>query len=176
MLQALYYITIYPIELFLQVIFSTIYDLRPSACLAIVGVSVVMIFLLLPLYNRADQISREERERQDSMSRWVAHIRSVYKGDERFMMLQTYYRKEGYRPIYSLRSSISLLLQVPFFIAAYHFLSNLKLLDGYAFHFIKDLGKPDSLLMTGFKLGRRNHNVPICICHLSVSEESPAPA
>ena len=149
MLNALYYITIYPIELFLQVIFSVIYDLRPSACLAIIGVSVVVNFLLLPLYNRADQISRKERERQDAMSRWVAHIRSAFRGDERFMMLQTYYRKEGYRPIYSLRSSISLLLQIPFFIAAYHFLSNLKLLDGYAFHFIKDLGKPDALLAAG---------------------------
>lgn len=145
----LYYVIIYPIELFLQVVFSILYDLRPSACLAIIGVSLVVNLLLLPLYNRADRISQEERKRQDAMSYWVKHIRNAFSGDERFMMLQTYYRKQEYRPIYSLRSSISLLLQIPFFIAAYHFLSNLDLLNGYSFHFIKDLGRPDGLLIIG---------------------------
>ncbi len=145
----MYTLLIYPIEIFLQVVFSVIYDLHPSACLAIIGVSLVVNLLLLPLYNRADRISQEERLRQEAMSRWVKHIRGVFGGDERFMMLQTYYRKQGYRPIYSLRSSISLLLQIPFFIAAYHFLSNLKLLDGYAFHFIRDLGAPDALISIG---------------------------
>lgn len=149
MLSTLYLLIIYPIELFLELVFSVLYDIRPSACLAIIGVSLVVNLLLLPLYNRADQISREERDRQEAMSRWVKHIRGVFKGDERFMILQAYYRKQGYRPIYSLRSSISLLLQIPFFIAAYHFLSNLDLLNGYAFHFIKDLGQPDGLLVLG---------------------------
>ena len=102
-----------------------------------------MNILLLPLYDRADRISREERNRQEAMSQWIGHIKTVFRGDERFMMLQAYYRKQGYRPIYALRSSISLILQVPFFIAAYHFLSNLELLNGYAFHFIRDLGRPD---------------------------------
>ena len=149
MFSALYTLIIYPIELFLEVIFSIIYDLRPSACLAIIGVSLVVNFLLLPLYNRADRISQEERQRQDSMQNWVKHIRNSFTGDERFMMLQAYYRKQDYHPLYSLRSSISLLLQIPFFIAAYHFLSHLSLLKGYPFHFIKDLGEPDGLISAG---------------------------
>ena len=57
-LTILYYVIIYPIELFLQVVFSILYDLRPSACLAIIGVSLVVNLLLLPLYNRADRISQ----------------------------------------------------------------------------------------------------------------------
>lgn len=149
MFNALYTLIIYPIELFLEVVFSVIYDLHPSACLAIIGVSLVVNILLLPLYDRADRISREERNRQEAMSQWIGHIKTVFRGDERFMMLQAYYRKQGYRPIYALRSSISLILQVPFFIAAYHFLSNLELLNGYAFHFIRDLGRPDGLLSAG---------------------------
>ena len=149
MFSVLYTLVIYPIELFLEVIFSVIYDFRPSACLAIIGVSLVLNFLLLPLYNRADRISQEERQRQDSMQNWVKHIRNSFTGDERFMMLQAYYRKQDYHPLYSLRSSISLLLQIPFFIAAYHFLSHLRLLQGYPFHIIRDLGKPDGLIVIG---------------------------
>ena len=149
MFALLYSVFIYPIELILEFIFSVIYDMRNSAFLAIIGVSLVVNILLLPLYDRADRISREERDRQQAMARWVKHIRNSFSGDERFMMLQTYYRKQDYHFIYSLRSSVSLLLQIPFFVAAYHFLSNLKLLNGYGFRIIQDLGKPDGLLCIG---------------------------
>ena len=146
MISALYSLVIYPIEIFLEIFFSIIYDVHPSACLAIIGVSLVVNFLLLPLYDRADRISQSERRRQEAMSFWVKHIRETFKGDERFMMLQAYYRHEGYHPLQSLRSSVSLMLQIPFFIAAYHFLSNLRLLDGYSFHMIGDLSQPDALI------------------------------
>ncbi len=149
MISALYTLVIYPIELFLEVVFSVFYDLRHSAAFAIVGVSLVVNFLLLPLYNRADRLSKEERDRQAEMACWTGHIRRVFQGDERFMILQAYYRKKGYHPVYALRSSISLLLQIPFFIAAYHFLSGLSLLNGYPFHWIRDLGQPDGMLVLG---------------------------
>ena len=40
------------------------------------------------------------------------------------------YRQNNYSPTNALRGSVSLLLEIPFFIAAYHFLSNLELLRG----------------------------------------------
>jgi len=46
----------------------------------------------------------------------------------------------------ALRSTLSLLIQIPFFIAAYHFLSSLESLKGASFLFINDLGSPDALL------------------------------
>ena len=108
MFAALYSLIIYPIELLLETIFSIIYDIRNSAFLAIIGVSLVVNILLLPLYDRADRISQEERDRQQAMSGWEKHIRGAFRGDERFLILQTYYRKQGYKSIYSLRSSVSL--------------------------------------------------------------------
>lgn len=146
MLFALYYSIIYPIELLLESVYSILYEYRHNTGMSIIGVSIVINMLLLPLYNRADAISKEEQTKQQSMAFWVAHIKKSFKGDERFMMLQTYYRKQDYRPIYSLRSSISLLLQIPFFIAAYHFLSNLSTLRGSSFLWINDLGQPDQLI------------------------------
>ena len=147
MLSTLYYIIIYPIELLLQVVYSALYSYRHNAGLSIIGVSIVINLLLLPLYNRADSISKQDQDKQKGMESWVAHIKKAFKGDERFMILQTYYRKNRYKPIYSIRSSFSLLLQIPFFIAAYHFLSNLSTLKGLSFLWLKDLGQPDQLIV-----------------------------
>ncbi|MBQ8956125.1 MAG: YidC/Oxa1 family membrane protein insertase [Lachnospiraceae bacterium] len=145
----LYNLIVYPIELIVEVVFSTINGLCRNPGIAILGVSFVVSILVLPLYTQADAIQDEERKKQEKLSYWVGHIKKTFKGDERFMMLSAYYRKENYHPLYSLRSSISLLLQVPFFIAAYHFLSNLELLNGKSFWLIRDLGKPDGLLTVG---------------------------
>ena len=149
MLQALYYITIYPIELVLEICFAVINRIGNNPGIAIIGVSIVINFLLLPLYLRADRIQAEEKERQDGMKRWTEHIRKVFKGDEKVMMLSTYYRKLDYHPLYALRSSVSLMLQIPFFIAAYHFLTHLSLLQGTAFLCIDDLGAADGLIHIG---------------------------
>ena len=45
-----------------------------------------------------------------------------------------------------MRGATSLLLEIPFFIAAYRFLSGLSILQGVSFGPIADLGKPDGLL------------------------------
>ena len=117
--------------------------------LAVIGVSLAVSLLTLPLYHRADMVQQKARDIQQKMARWVNHIRRTFKGEERFMMLRTYYRINGYSPLSALNGSISLLLEIPFFIAAYHFLSHLDVLNRASFWIIKDLGKPDGLLKLG---------------------------
>ncbi len=63
------------------------------------------------------------------------------------MILQTYYRQNHYKPTDALKGSMSLLLEIPFFMAAYNFLSELELLNGAALGPIGDLGAPDALLV-----------------------------
>ena len=159
MFSVLYNILISPIELVLEVIFELMFRLlghgRTNQGLAVIGVSLAVSLLTLPLYRRADAVQQQARDTQKKMSRWVNHIRKTFKGDERFMMLKTYYRINGYSPLSALNGSISLLLEIPFFIAAYHFLSHLSVLSGSSFWIIKDLGKPDSLI----KLGALSINV-----------------
>ena len=147
MAQALYYLIIYPIELLLEVAFSVFYDFWSDLGYAIIGVSLVVNLLMLPLYNKADKISEAERHKQEEMKPWIQRIRKAFHGDERFMMLNTFYRKQDSHPLYALRSSLPLLLQIPFFIAAYHFLSHFSKLNGSVFGWIKDLGKPDSMVI-----------------------------
>lgn len=147
MLHALYQLIISPIEILLEVVFSLLYDFRHDAGLSIIGLSVVVNILLLPLYNRADKISECERQKQKDMAADIRHIKKTFYGDERFMMLQTYYRKKAYRPVHSLRASLPLLFQIPFFIAAYHFLTHLSLLFNMSFLWIKSLSAPDGVIM-----------------------------
>lgn len=69
------------------------------------------------------------------------------------MILSTFYRQNHYHPLYGLRSSLSLLIQIPFFIAAYTYLSNMESLKGSSFYFIHNLGMSDGLLtINGFNI------------------------
>lgn len=113
---------------------------------AIIALSLAINLLVLPLYKRADELQEEEKETASRLKRGVEHIKKTFHGDERFMMLQTYYKQNNYKTYYALKGSLSLILQVPFFIAAYRFLSELQLLQNYAFGPIADMGKPDGLL------------------------------
>ena len=153
MFSILYNILISPIELVLEIIFELMFRIlghgQANQGLAVIGVSLAVSLLTLPLYRQADAVQQKARDIQKKMSRWVNHIRKTFNGDERFMMLRTYYRINNYSPLSALNGSISLLLEIPFFMAAYHFLSHLGSLNGASFWIIKDLGKPDGLLHIG---------------------------
>ena len=145
----LYNIIITPLELFIELVFTFMNAVFDNPGIAVIFVSIAVQLLCFPLYKRADDIQEQERQKQKEMERWVTHIKKTFKGDERFMMQQAYYREVGYKPIYAIKGSISLLLQVPFFLAAYNFLSKLKALEGVYFLGIADLSKPDQLIHIG---------------------------
>ena len=153
MFSILYNIIISPIELVVEFVFEIMFRMvgqrETNQGLAVIGVSVAISLLTLPLYYRADAVQQKERDLNKRLSRWTKHIRNTFKGDERFMMQQAYYRENGYSPLQALNGSISLLLEIPFFIAAYHFLSNLTVLNGASFGPIENLGAPDHLIKIG---------------------------
>ncbi len=148
-LTILYTLIISPLELLFEVIFSVADRLIGNSGLAIVFLSIAVNFLVLPLYKRADELQAEENDIQAKMAPTVKHIKKEFTGDERFFMLQAYYRVNSYKPVYALKSSASLLLQIPFFIAAYRLLSGMQSLQGTPFGFISDLGKEDATFMLG---------------------------
>lgn len=147
--EILYTILLGPLELFFEVTFIITNRAINNPGLSIIALSVVMNFLVLPLYMRADAMQEEERDMEAKLHDGVAHIKKTFKGDERMMMLNTYYRQNGYKPTYVLRGAVSLLLEIPFFITAYKFLSHLEILHGAGLGPIKDLGAQDQLLTVG---------------------------
>ena len=148
-LEFFYQLIISPITLMLQGVYSLAFHFLQSCGASIFPLSLVVNLLLLPFYKRADAIQKEERDRQKAMEPFVDHIKKTFKGDERYMMLQTFYRQHNYKPVYALRSSVALLLEVPFFIAAFHFLSNLQDMKFADFGILKNLGSPDALISVG---------------------------
>ena len=149
LLSALYTLIITPLELLFEVIFSIANRLIGNAGLSIIFLSLAVNFLVLPLYKRADELQAEERDLQAKMAYRLKRTKQTFNGDERFFMVQEYYRINHYKPVYALKSSVSVLLQIPFFIAAYNLLSGMQGLQGMSFGFISDLGKEDAMFSIG---------------------------
>lgn len=145
----LYSLTIRPLQLFFEVIYTITNTWIHNPGLSIVVLSLAMNFLVLPLYKRADAVQEEEKNIENKLRDGVAHIRKTFKGDEKMMILNTYYRQNNYRPTDVFKGSISLFLEIPFFIAAYQFLSHLSVLQGVSFGPIRDLGAADALISIG---------------------------
>jgi len=145
----LFSIFIQPLALIFEIIFTIAHRCIGHPGLAIVILSLAMNFLVLPLYKRADAMQEEARDIEAKLHDGVAHIKKTFKGDERMMILQAYYQENNYKPTDALKGSVSLLLEIPFFMAAYQFLSHLSILKGVSFGPIADLSAPDGLLSLG---------------------------
>lgn len=148
-LNFLFSFFIRPIELVFEFIFSSVYKLTGNVGLSVMSIGIIMNILILPIYMRADKLTLQINEKKKKIQPFVSMINKSFKGDERFMMLQALYREKNYNPASTIISSISILLEIPFFIAGFHLLSGLKIVQGVPFLFINDLGQPDSLFMIG---------------------------
>ncbi|MBR5315105.1 MAG: YidC/Oxa1 family membrane protein insertase, partial [Clostridia bacterium] len=138
-----------PLKLVFEIIFQYSLKIVGHPGFAIIVLSLVMNILVLPLYKRADAMQEQARDVENKLREGTNHIKKTFSGDERMMMLQTYNRQNNYKPTDVFKGSISLLLEIPFFMAAYQFLSHLETLNGISFGPITDLGKPDALLVIG---------------------------
>ena len=149
MIDFFYNIIIFPLVQIIEISFVIVYRIFNNKALAILGVSAAVTALTTPLYFIAEKWQKNERKLQARLKSKIRKIKSVFRGDEQYMVLSAYYRQNHYHPIYSLRSSLGLFIQIPFFMAAYSYLSNLEFIKGGPFFFVRDLGSPDRLLSLG---------------------------
>ena len=153
-LKMIFQITILPIYNLIEFLFSILYAKTTLQIpFIILFISVIVNICLLPLYSKAEKIQKEQKEKEEKLSKKIKSIKKNFKGDEKFMLLMTYYKQNNYHPLMKLKTSLSLLLQIPFFVGAYLFFSQLELLNGVSFGFIKDLSIPDNaFIVAGFKI------------------------
>lgn len=165
MLDFLYSIIIHPLYQLVELCYYVGWKVFKNSGYAVLIVSFAVSFFCLPLYVIAEKWQETERNIQTKLKPGIDRIKKAFKGDEQYMILSTYYRQNHYHPMMALRSSISLAIQIPFFIAAYKFLSNLEELRGFSFFFIKDMGAPDAT----FIIGSFNINVlPIAMTIINI--------
>ena len=146
----LYNIIIYPIEFIIEIVFYLFNNVFKSGyATSLFFLSLVINFISLPLYNIAESWQKKERDIQNKMKPMIDNIKAVYKGDQRYLLIRACQRINGYKTIYAFRGTLGLLIQIPFFLAAYNFIHNLSGLQLGSFLFIKDFSKPDAMLNIG---------------------------
>ncbi len=149
MLDFLYTLFIAPLEYWMHAALVWGYGKTANWGEAVLVMSLVVNFVILPIYMKAEAWQEEERALRKSFEAKEKMIKRTFKGQERFAMISTMQRQAGYSPLLTLRSSIGFFLQVPFFFAAYHFLSHFEPLAGVSFLGLPDLSKPDGLIHLG---------------------------
>ncbi|GAB5552437.1 MAG: hypothetical protein Sapg2KO_20280 [Saprospiraceae bacterium] len=131
---------------FLRYILEFFYGLTNSYGFSIILLSLTVTIIMLPLFWIAEKIQLRERARKAKMQSSLDEIKDVNNKQEKYYYTQEIYRKNNYHPIYSLIGLLGLLIQVPFFLAAYWMLLDYSPLEGVSFGPIKDLFQPDGLV------------------------------
>ena len=142
----MYDYTIFPLELLLKSLLFVLNDLTHNYVFALMLLSVLVRCMTTPLEKFANTIVANEQALQDIISPQLATIKETYSGSEKHSAIQRLYARYSYHPIFAIRGTVGLLVQLPFFFAAFMMIGNLPELKGYVVPFLGDLGKPDGLL------------------------------
>ena len=149
MLDFLYTLFIAPLEYWMHKALLWGFENTHEWGLAIIVMSLIVNIVILPIYMKAEAWQEDERAIRMGFEAKEKMIKRAFKGQERFAMITTMHRQAGYSPLLTLRSSIGFFLQIPFFFAAYHFLSHFQPLAGISFWGLADLSKPDEMIKIG---------------------------
>jgi len=145
----IYTIILYPLVQIIEISYKIFDKLFSNTGLSVIGVSFTVTLLCLPLYIVAEHWQQVERDTQTKLKPGIDRIKQTFKGDEQYMILSTFYKQNHYHPMMALRSSFGLLIQIPFFMAAYSCLSKMPALQGQSFLFIRDMGQQDAIFYIG---------------------------
>ncbi len=148
-MDVLYTVFIFPLEFLMRYCFEAAYRLTSSHGHAVVVLSIVVNIALLPLYYVAEKWKQEERSQRKAMEAELASIRKHSTRRERYYYTQQVYRRMGYHPLSALKVSAGLLIQIPFFFAAFSLLSDYPDWLGHSYLGLPDLGAADSLIRIG---------------------------
>lgn len=155
MLRFIYDIFIFPIEFVMDFVLAQSIEIFGNYIAALISVSLCVGFGSLPFYHMAETWQDRERAIQKKLAPKIADFKAVYKGATLNSYIRTLYRQNHYHPVMAVRNSVGLLIQIPFFFAAYHLLSHFSGFNGTSAFIFKDLSQPDGLL----KIGRFSVNI-----------------
>lgn len=144
-------IFVVPIKLAYFGIFELIQSFVKVPGIALLVLSLVSVSLMLPLEKIVKPIIAREHLMESILSPQVMSIKNSLSGGEQHEALKRLYKRYRYSPIYSIRSTFGILIQLPFLLGAFLMLSDYDGLKDVSFGAIKDLGAPDGLLF-GFNL------------------------
>jgi len=112
---------------------------------AIIALAAAVKLLLLPLTIVAERLQNQVNATQAQLQPGIDAINKAHRGEERARRTLALYREAGVHPLYTLRSLVGFLIQVPVFIAVFDMLAENFALHGVSFLWIRDLSRPDEL-------------------------------
>ncbi len=134
-----------PFIFIIEQLFTFSYDLTGNYGIAILLLSFGISLLLLPVFIYIEKSKKKDDIVKNKMQPLIDEIKRVYRGQERYYYIKTINRQHNYSSLKALIPILSLLIQIPFFIAAYQFLEDFAPLKDIDFLFISDLSQPDGL-------------------------------
>lgn len=145
MQDILYNIFLYPFEyLFYFVLNNSLSFVSPGIALIILSIVINAIYIPISIY--AKKIEVKEREKQKLIKEEVKEVKKQYKGEEAFRKIEAIYKKHNFSIFLSFRANLSLLVMIPFFIAAVMTLNENQVFSNESFLIINDLSKQDGIL------------------------------
>ena len=106
------------------------------------------MYITFPLRSWAEQQAAHERDIRTTLKPQEDKIKALFKGEERHYKIKELYAKYAWRPIYALRSSLPLLVQLPFLYIVWDMASHTSFLSKASFYAVRDLSLPDALWVT----------------------------
>ncbi|UTC97852.1 preprotein translocase YidC [Treponema denticola] len=137
---------LYPFVVLIQTVFTYSYNICGNYGIALILLSLFITAITAPLYYLAERWKNKEKVVQKKMHKDIKSINENYEGQKRFYLTKAARKIYDYKWWYTFRTSFGLIIQIPFFFAAYEVLSKYSGYNGVSFLFIKDLGLPDNLV------------------------------
>src|SRR3989339_1092505 len=119
-----------PFIFIIKQIFLFSYDITGNYGISVILLSFAISVLLLPVFFLIEKTKKRNDTVKQKMKPLLDEIKRCYKGQERYYYIKTLNRQHNYSNSKALIPILSLLLQIPFFIAAYQFLDNYEPLSG----------------------------------------------
>lgn len=141
-------------QLFLQpleTIYGVVFDFCQRFCSgqilpSLLLLSLISSLVLVAVERKAAKHVNKEKLIQGVLSKQISKIKAQYQGAERQEKIKSLYQRYSYNPIFSVRSSLGVLSQLPFLLGAYLMLLHETTLQGVAIGRISDISAPDGLL------------------------------
>jgi len=137
----------------MEFILENIVKWSGSYFISLILLSFFVTIVAMPFSVVAERLQEHERAVQKKMQPKIKEFRAVFKGSVLNRYITTLYRQNRYHPVLAVRSSLGFLIQIPFFFAAYVFISDYQQLNGISTLIFENLGEPDGLIqVAGFNI------------------------
>ena len=118
-MEFLYNLLIIPIISLINWLFLASLWITGSYGWAVILLSIIVKVLLLPVGLLVERLKKEELLLQQVIQPIIKDLKYKYKGEELHNKISKLYKQYSYNPIYSLKTSLGLFIQLPFFIGAF---------------------------------------------------------